>query len=437
MAPQESVDVIVVGGGLAGVTAARDLTHRGQRTVLLEARDRLGGRTASQRLAGRDVDTGGAYFHWFQSAIWTEVQRYELPVVERPIAADYLVPTAAGTGLAVMGGEELDARLRHALPAFWGDPAYATDVARPFAVQDPAMAVHDGRSVEDRLAELLIDPLDERLLRALFTDFGRPLDQLSLAWVLQRMANAVWTHEAFDALFAVYRLRDGMRGLIEAMVQDAGVDVRLGAPVVRVEHGDDGGTIHLADGSAMRARAIVVATPVNVWKSIAFAPALPPLFAAASTEGVTASALANVVMHVRGVPETVGMLAPFGEQPFEFLFTYEQLDDGQLLAGYSMAGNIHAAGPRDALAAALRQVLPGAELVDAVGHDWGTDPYALGGSGSLGVGQLTRFVDVLDRPQGRLLFASGDLSPHFPGFLTGAVESGTRAAQRATRLLAR
>ncbi len=76
------IDVIVVGGGLAGVTAARDLAQTGVRTLLVEARDRLGGRTAMQTLAGQQVDTGGAYFHWFQAAIWREVMRYELPVVE-------------------------------------------------------------------------------------------------------------------------------------------------------------------------------------------------------------------------------------------------------------------------------------------------------------------------------------------------------------------
>jgi monoamine oxidase len=73
--------------------------------------------------------------------------------------------------------------------------------------------------------------------------------------------------------------------------------------------------------------------------------------------------------------------------------------------------------------------------VDFVGHDWPSDPYARGAWGAIKVGQLMRFVDVLDKPVGRLLFAGGDIAPQFSGLLTGAIESGTRAAQRARRVV--
>ena len=62
----ERYDVIVVGGGFAGVTAARECALRGRRTLLLEARDRLGGRTWSADWNGFPIEYGGAWVHWHQ-----------------------------------------------------------------------------------------------------------------------------------------------------------------------------------------------------------------------------------------------------------------------------------------------------------------------------------------------------------------------------------
>lgn len=427
----DPIEAIVVGGGLAGATAARDLAHAGVRTLLVEARDRLGGRTASQTIAGREVDTGGAYFHWFQSAIWREVMRYELPVVEgaQVTAERYLVGDR--DGVTAISAEEFDERQRRALSAFWGDPSYAASLPRPFAVQtDPRAAKLDAVSVEDRLQELDLDPQDERVLRAILGDYGRP-DQVSLGWLLQRMANAVWSNEAYNALFAIYRLEGGMASLIDAMVQDGDFAVKLSSPVTAIERDDRGATVTLQDGSELSARVVVVATPVNVWKTIAFKPALGEEHAAATQEGMAVPTVSNMVLHVRGLSEPFAMLASFGDQPFEILATHSQLDDGQLLHAFSISGGVTCADGHDQIQEALRRVLPEAELVDFAGHDWPTDPYSLGGWASLRPGQLTRFIDVLDQPVGPLYFAGADIAPQFSGMLTGAIESGARAAQRA------
>src|SRR3954451_3212701 len=118
------LDAIVVGGGLAGLTAARDLAHCGFSTVLVEARDRLGGRTSTQTIAGREVDTGGTYFHWFEAALWREVMRYELPVVLSAVMAAERYLVAGGDGLVPMSAAEFDERLRRGLAAFWADPEF-------------------------------------------------------------------------------------------------------------------------------------------------------------------------------------------------------------------------------------------------------------------------------------------------------------------------
>src|SRR5918992_3458642 len=72
----DDFDVIVVGGGFAGLTAARELGHAGRRVLVLEARDRLGGRAYTSHLAGSHIELGGAFVHWFQPHVFAEMTRY-------------------------------------------------------------------------------------------------------------------------------------------------------------------------------------------------------------------------------------------------------------------------------------------------------------------------------------------------------------------------
>ena len=73
-------DVIVVGGGFAGVTAAREAALRGCSVMLLEARERLGGRTWSAQWRGMPIEYGGAWVHWHQPHTWSEISRAGLKV---------------------------------------------------------------------------------------------------------------------------------------------------------------------------------------------------------------------------------------------------------------------------------------------------------------------------------------------------------------------
>ena len=66
MKTMKTVDVVVIGGGFAGVTAARDLQKRGFKVLVLEARDRLGGRTWSTDRNRFHVELGGTWIHWTQ-----------------------------------------------------------------------------------------------------------------------------------------------------------------------------------------------------------------------------------------------------------------------------------------------------------------------------------------------------------------------------------
>ena len=84
MVMPQDVDVVVIGGGFAGITAARDLQKRGFKVLVLEARDRLGGRTWSTDRNGFHVELGGTWIHWTQPFVWAEKERYGLEIQETP-----------------------------------------------------------------------------------------------------------------------------------------------------------------------------------------------------------------------------------------------------------------------------------------------------------------------------------------------------------------
>jgi monoamine oxidase len=79
-------EMIVVGGGFAGVTAAREIALRRRSVLLLEARDRLGGRTWSADWDGIPIEYGGAWVHWHQAHTWSEITRAGLRVELSPDA---------------------------------------------------------------------------------------------------------------------------------------------------------------------------------------------------------------------------------------------------------------------------------------------------------------------------------------------------------------
>jgi monoamine oxidase len=77
-------DVVVIGAGLAGLTAARELRKAGHRVLVLEGRDRIGGRAFTGEFAGTDVELGGAFVHWFQPHVFAELTRYGIPFAVPP-----------------------------------------------------------------------------------------------------------------------------------------------------------------------------------------------------------------------------------------------------------------------------------------------------------------------------------------------------------------
>ena len=128
------LDTIVIGGGFAGLVAARELGRRGYDVALLEARERLGGRTWLAPFGGTQVEMGGAFVHRTQPHVWAELTRYGLGVVELPDAETSFLRTDDGVRQPV---DQLD----HAETSW--RPARGT--ASPVAFRPSSTASTNGR----------------------------------------------------------------------------------------------------------------------------------------------------------------------------------------------------------------------------------------------------------------------------------------------------
>jgi monoamine oxidase len=93
----QSVDVVVIGAGFAGLVASRELGRAGFEVVTLEARDRIGGRTWTDHRLGHDLEMGANWIHWVQPHVWAEATRYGREIVRSPAAEEAYWHGADGT----------------------------------------------------------------------------------------------------------------------------------------------------------------------------------------------------------------------------------------------------------------------------------------------------------------------------------------------------
>jgi pseudooxynicotine oxidase len=417
-------DVIVVGGGFAGVTAAREAALRGRAVTLLEARDRLGGRTWSATWEGHAVEYGGAWVHWHQPHTFSELTRAGLSVTVsgEPESAGWYVGGERREGtiadrdeIVRRGWDRFVEGVHEALPQPHAPLTALRELAR-----------FDRLSIAERVDQLrLSDEERDTLVAELESLAHAPIDDAGAVSVLRWHALSGYSLELTQFTGGRVTIDQGTGALLAAIAGAAPIDVRLNSPVAAISVRGDGVQVTARDGSVQRAQAVVVAVPLNALGTIEFDPPLPDDKLAAIALG-QASRGVKLMLRARGEPVSQGAIRP--GHPFGYLATEELEDAGtQLLIGFGT--DAQRCDPTD-LATVQRDldaILPGYQAVAATTHDWFGDEFARGTWAIHRPGWYEHHHAAMQRPEGRLRFAGSDLADGWSGFIDGAIESGLRA----------
>jgi monoamine oxidase len=424
-------DVIVVGGGFAGVTAARECAQRGRSVLLLEARDRLGGRTWSADWAGERVEYGGAWVHWHQPHTFSELTRAGLAVQlsDDTGRAGWYVGDERRSGtigqrdaIAQRGWDRFVDGVREALPQPH-DPLLALD----------RLARFDRLTIAERIDELELAPDEREVLSAELESLAHaPLHEAGAVAVLRWHALSGYSLALTQYTGGRVTIAGGTGALLAAIAGAAPFQHRLGVAVASVAQRDGRVEVTARDGHDFVARAAVVAIPLNALGAIAFEPGLAETKQQAVALG---QASRGIKLMVRARGEAVIQNAIRAGHPFGYLATEVLGADGtQLLIGFGSDAQRCDAADLPALQRQLEAILPGYELLDATAHDWLADEFSRGTWAIHRPGWYEHHHAAMQRPDGRVVLAGSDLANGWAGFIDGAIESGLRAGPRAAEL---
>lgn len=432
-------DVVVIGGGFAGVTAARDCRKSGYRTLLLEARNRLGGRTFSSEFAGHKIELGGTWIHWTQPFVWAEKERYGLAVKETPAGVD----PAAETMVMLVDGKRVKltgAELLPVLQAF--DEYFAEGRAlweRPYdaSYSWKMLLERDSMSARDRLDQLKLQPLQRAALDGYLSAMGHcPTDVISYNEVSRWYALPGWNLPIANDALARYTFQDGTVSLINAMIDDGKPEVRLSTPVKKVEDKGDHVVVTTQKGERIVAGSVIVALPMNILPNVEFVPALDPRLAEAAKERHSGRGV-KLFMKVKGKVDGPGKLfglAP-SDHPLSIVFSYAKADDHTIFVGFGGDPAKLDIQDKDAVQEVLHSFFPDMELEECFGYEWVLDPYSRGTYASYLPGWYGKYYEHFQKDRGRVVFGQGDHGEGWRGFIDGAIAAGGKAAQRVKEML--
>ncbi len=433
-------DVVVIGAGFAGLTAARELVRQGHEVVVLEGRDRVGGRSSTTTLAGVPVDLGGTFVGPTQDAVIALAE--ELGCRTSPTyhqGANLIrwrgkVRSYRGTipKLSLFG--LLDIGRIH-----WqvGRLARGVDIAQPWT--SPNAKQLDGMTLGDWLGKVGASASSRDLLAIMArVTWGAEPDEVSMLHAVRYVRAAGGLDRMLDVVGGAQQdhFPGGTQQIADAMAAELGDRVHLGAVVARIEWSDDAVAV-TSSGGVVEARRAILAIPPAHRLNIDIAPP-PPIgyqqLAQSWPQGALSKAYAaypRPFWRDRGLSGQ----ALSDQGPVFITFDVSPGDDGPgILLGFADSRSFDPASAddrrREALACFAALFGPDAENpIEYLDHCWGAETFAPGGpTAAVPPGAWTEFGHLLREPVGPLHWAGTETADEWTGFLDGAVRSGQRAA---------
>ncbi|WP_433593841.1 flavin monoamine oxidase family protein [Nocardia sp. CA-145437] len=442
---EKSVDVVVIGAGIAGLLAARDLTRGGAEVLVLEARDRVGGRLLNQELpGGAPIEVGGQWVGPGQDQI--------LGLIDELVLTTF--PTYdTGRHIAEIGGgrSEYVGRIPKLNPLALADFAQLQWRLDRLARQVPT----DAPWHADRAAELDAQTLATWLQHAGRTTGGRSFlrviteavfsagpEDLSALWA----AFYINAAGGLDALINTRggaqqdRIVGGSQTIALRLAEELADQIVLDAPVTDIDW-DATGVVVTARGMTVRARRAVVAVPPPLAARIRYTPGLPGDRDQLIQRMPMGRVIKFNVVYDEPFWRRAGLSgqANSDQRPLGTVFDNTLPGDSPAVLVGFLEGRHADLGARLDPAARRAQVLddlagyfgPQARNPIAfIERDWADEEYSRGCYGAFTTpGTLTRFGPALRAPIGPLHWAGTETATRWAGYMDGAAESGHRVAR--------
>jgi monoamine oxidase len=460
--PSNRVDVAIVGAGLAGLVAATDLRRAGHSVVVLEARDRVGGRVWNHDLGdGHISERGGTFIGPTQNHVAALAKRLKVPTFRT---------YDKGEDVYVAGGERLTYSDRGPFGTAPPDPAIASQLAtlvlgldqlsttvgvqRPWDAPDAALL--DGQTLSTYLTDHSAPPrlrnLTAAALRAIYGAEPREVSLLFSLFYIAASGDA--SHPGtFQRNFNTRggaqqdRFVGGSQRLPLKLAARLGEAVLLGTPVRGIEQSSSGATV-VSDRVTVRARRVVVAIPPTLAGRISYDPILP-FKRDQLTQRYGQGTLTKVaVVYKEPFWRAKGLTGSAVTTGFPISVAFDDSPpDGRPGIAFGFVGGDHArryAGMSadDRRRAVLKQLARfyddkrALNPVSLFETNWSAQQWTRGCPvGIPAVGSFVGYGAHLRTPVGRIHWAGTETATYWNGYMDGAVSSGERVAAEVARAL--
>eukprot|EP00873_Tetraselmis_striata_P017813 jgi/Tetstr1/438077/TSEL_026702.t1 len=429
--------VIVVGAGLAGLAAARQLVAAGHQVVMLEGREIAGGRVRTVRLEGGGeaavADLGGS--------VVTGTDGNPISLMATQIDAP-LHKIAGEVSLYHPDGTEIDKEMDDHMSSHFDDLLESCKEAAD-ALGPKASALSLGAALRAMWADSELAKRGDPTLQAMFNWHVANIE-FANANSINELSLTEWDQDDEYELQGEHAwVAGGNVRLIQGLVKD--LNIMYKAPVERIAYDDSGVTVSTATHE-LQADAVLVTVPLGVLKrgAIAFDPPLP----AAKQDviqrlgfGVLNKVVLLFPSAFWGDTDMFGRLVDPGTSHglYYLVYSYNAISGGAVLTALA-AGEAALEVERRPEAEVVAEVVGALrrmyakqgvsvpEPLDSTVTRWGSDPMAYGSYSSMAVGTHGRDYQVLAQPVGRVFFAGEATTHKYPATMHGAFHSGLREA---------
>ncbi len=451
------VDVVVVGAGISGLVAARKVARSGRSVLVVEARDRVGGRVLNHRLrAGAVIESGGAFVGPTQDHIVALANELEVAMFD-----EYVEGKSVYNSSGPLGRQEYDGTVppdplilpdAAILQTQLNQWASEVDVAEPW--KHPRAREWDSQTLGDYIRGHAVNAEGIETLIKCWTQpgFGADPDQLSLLFVIHYIAcsgnetnkgtferNSETRNGAQEKRFV-----GGSQLIPLRLARQLGSRVALDAAVTRIDQNSTRAVVRTTRGTVSCKR-VIVAVPPELSRAITWGPALPARHKALLDRMNMGDLMKCDAVYSEpfwrkdglngfGISDHGAVRAAFDNSPADG-------SPGVLLA--FVGGSVWKQHGLSSLAARRSAVLEGfAEMfgekalhpIEYVEHDWTKEQWTRGGPVAImGPGTLTTYGQELRRPHARVHWAGTETSTYWNGYMDGAVRAGKRAAAEVLR----